>query len=113
MKKFVIISLIIAALLVAGCSGSNGPDEEINQPEIDESDSATDEEQTKPVDDSTDEEDTSLSTDDDTIRVGAFNVQIYGQSKASEGKVMAVLGIPFEPMISSAFRKSEINPKHQ
>jgi endonuclease/exonuclease/phosphatase family metal-dependent hydrolase len=77
---------------VAGCSGSNGPDEEINQPEIDESDSATDEEQTKPVGDSTDEEDISLSKDDDRIRVGAFNVQIYGQSKASEEEVMDVLG---------------------
>ena len=77
---------------MAGCSGSNGPDEEINQPEIDESDSATDEEQTKPVGDSTDEEDISLSKDDDRIRVGAFNVQIYGQSKASEEEVMDVLG---------------------
>ena len=33
------------------------------------------------------------STDDETLRLGAFNIQVFGTTKASEPEVMDVLGM--------------------
>jgi len=65
-RGFALIAAVIAAGIVAGCVGEDSfygaPVTESN-----------------------------ISTDNETLRIGAFNIQVFGKSKAAKGEVMDVL----------------------
>jgi len=85
MKKQVILLLVLSlAILSLGCA-----DIDINPNELVPSDT---EQPVQETPEETENEDITPATSKEKIRIGAFNVQVYGQSKASEEEVMDILG---------------------
>lgn len=95
MKKLLVLLIIIAALLAAGCTEETDDGYTSDRIESDNHSATyvTLSDETNKSTDNTATESTSEPTVDvdDTIRVGAFNIQVFGTTKASKPDVMDTL----------------------
>jgi hypothetical protein len=89
--KLQIFAILILLTFSLGCVSTDHVSEEtpINPVELDAVDNTPEK---QPVEEtSTSEEDQLTPSSNETMRIGAFNVQVFGTTKASKPEVMAVL----------------------